>query len=40
MLFRSGQSIFPQRFEQSSFTLVESETILPNVLVLTYRLAE
>jgi dihydrofolate reductase len=32
-----GRSIFPRTFEMSSFTLVESETVLPNVVALTYR---
>src|SRR5688572_5127773 len=29
VLVGGGQSIFPQRFEMSSFTLVDSETVLP-----------
>jgi dihydrofolate reductase len=39
VLVGGGKSIFPQRFEMSTFTLVDSETVLPNVPVLTYRLA-
>jgi dihydrofolate reductase len=34
-----GRGIFPGSFQKSSFTLVESQTVLPNVVVHTYSRA-
>ncbi len=36
VLVGGGKGIFPGSFEKSTFTLVESETVLPNVVALTY----
>jgi dihydrofolate reductase len=36
VLVGGGSGIFPGSFEKSTFTLVESETVLPNVVALTY----
>jgi dihydrofolate reductase len=36
VLVGGGRSIFPSSFDKSRFTLVESETVLRNVIVLTY----
>jgi dihydrofolate reductase len=35
-----GKGIFPGSFRKSTFTLVESETVLPNVVALTYTRAD
>lgn len=40
VLVGGGQTLFPDGFNKSSFTLTESETVLPNVLVHTYSLAK
>lgn len=37
VLVGGGKGIFPGSFEKSTFTLIESETVLPNVVALTYR---
>jgi dihydrofolate reductase len=34
-----GRSIYPDGFQQSSFTLTSVETVLPNVIALTYSRA-
>jgi dihydrofolate reductase len=34
-----GKGIFPGSFRKSTFTLADSETVLPNVIVLTYSRA-
>jgi dihydrofolate reductase len=34
-----GRGIFPGQFHKSTFTLVEAETVLPNVVALTYTRA-
>lgn len=36
VLVGGGKGMFPGSFAKSSFTLVESESVLPNVVVLTY----
>jgi dihydrofolate reductase len=36
VLVGGGRRIFPGSFQKSTFTLVESETLLPNVVALTY----
>ena len=36
VLVGGGKGIFPGSFGKSVFTLVETETVLPNVIVLTY----
>jgi dihydrofolate reductase len=40
VLVGGGKGIFPQSFQKSTFTLVESETVLPNVVALTYTRAD
>jgi len=40
VLVGGGRGIFPASFGKSTFTLVESETVLPNVVALTFRLAD
>ena len=37
VLVGGGRSIYPQSFAKSTFALVETETVLPNVVALTYR---
>lgn len=39
VLVGGGRGIFPGSFEKSSFTLAETETVLPDVIVLTYTRA-
>lgn len=39
VLVGGGRGIFPASFQKSTFTLVESETVLPNVVALTYARA-
>jgi dihydrofolate reductase len=39
VLVGGGRGIFPGSFQKSTFTLVESETVLPNVVALTYSRA-
>jgi dihydrofolate reductase len=39
VLVGGGKGIFPGSFNKSVFTLAESETVLPNVVVLTYSRA-
>ena len=39
VLVGGGQGIFPGSFRKSTFTLVEAETVLPNVTALTYARA-
>lgn len=39
VLVGGGQTIFPGDFDKSTFTLTESEQVLPNVMVHTYSLA-
>jgi dihydrofolate reductase len=39
VLVGGGRGIFPGSFQKSAFTLVESETVLPNVVALTYARA-
>jgi hypothetical protein len=39
VLVGGGNGIFPGSFKKSAFTLAESETVLPNVVVLTYARA-
>jgi dihydrofolate reductase len=39
VLVGGGRGIFPESFQKSTFTLAESETVLPNVVVLTYSRA-
>jgi dihydrofolate reductase len=39
VLVGGGKGIFPGSFEKSAFTLAESETLLPNVVVVTYARA-
>jgi dihydrofolate reductase len=34
-----GRSIYPDGFQQSAFTLASAETVLPNVIALTYSRA-
>jgi dihydrofolate reductase len=36
VLVGGGRGIFPGSFQRSAFTLVDSETVLPNVVALTY----
>lgn len=37
VLVGGGQGIYPGAFGKCTFTLVQSETVLPNVVALTYR---
>jgi dihydrofolate reductase len=39
VLVGGGRGIFPRSFGKSTFTLTESETVLPNVVALTYARA-
>lgn len=39
VLVGGGRGIFPRGFQMSTFALVESETVLPNVVALTYARA-
>lgn len=39
VLVGGGRGIFPGSFQKSTFTLVEPETVLPNVVALTYARA-
>jgi dihydrofolate reductase len=36
VLVGGGRGIFPRSFQKSTFTLTKSETVLPNVVALTY----
>ena len=40
VLVGGGMGIFPTSLQKSTFTIAESETVLPNVVALTYTRAE